>query len=201
MRSVAFIISCALCASLVAPVSEAANPEFQISPRVGFGSLEVDQFVGVNDDLVDTDTVGLGVGFGYLTSPGIVLEVGIEDFGNLDFFGFEDRFSLFERYVAVGYQAELGRGWRLTPRVGYSDWELRSEESPLFNPGPEDEREATGDDVFWSLNLSRRVSRVLTLGLNYKRGNYDFGTASTTTFNFMFTFGGRNGPSNNASAR
>ena len=196
MKVVAPIISCALCALLVPSVSQAANPEFQISPHVGFGSLDVDQFAGVNDELVDTKTVGLGVGFAYLSSPGIVLEVGVEDFGNLHLFNLEDRFSLDERYVAVGYQAELGRGWRLIPRVGYSSWKLRSEESPLFNPGPEEVREVSGDDVFWGLSLSRRVSRLVTLGLNYRQGHYDFGQTRSTTFHITFTFGGRAGQSN-----
>jgi hypothetical protein len=190
MKIVGLIISCALGALVLTPVSDAATPEFQLSPHVGVGSLEVDQFVGVNDEQIDTNTVGMGFGAAYLTSPGILLEIGVEGSGNLSLFELEDDYSLTERFAAIGYQAELGSGWRLVPRVGYAGWRLRSEESPLFNPGPEEVREVRGNDVFWGLSLSRRISRVVTMGVSYRQGSYDFGAVRTTSFHITLAFGG-----------
>jgi len=177
-----------LCASFVTPSAISATPEFQFSPRVGVGSLSVDQYASVNNAPDDTRTVGVGFGFGYLTAPGIVLEIGVDDFGNINLLSFEDDFSLHQQFASVGYQAELGRGWRLVPRVGYARWKLRSEESPLFNPGPEEVRKVRGDDQFWELGLYRRISRVVTLGMSYKQGNYEFGDTRTTVFNVTMGF-------------
>ena len=172
----------ALCALVVARHAAAATSEFQITPRAGIGELRINELVGVNDDLVDTDTMGIGVGFGVLTPIGVVLEAGADSFGDFDFFNALDSFSLTQQFVSVGYQLELGDGWRLVPRAGHARWKLRSEEGLLFNSGPEQSRDARGYDYYWELSVSRRVSRTVTLGLNYKQGNYEFGRTRATAF-------------------
>jgi len=160
----------------------AAESEFQITPRAGLGDLRIDQFEGIDDNLAETDTYGLGVGFGVKTPVGVVFEAGVDHFGNFDFFNAFDGFSLSQKFVSIGYQFELGEGWRLVPRVGRAHWKVRNEEGRLFNPGPEETRSISGDDYFWEASVSRRISRVVTLGVNYKQGNFDFGRSRTTSF-------------------
>jgi hypothetical protein len=182
MRRALLALSFALGIALFGQRSVAATPEFQISPRAGLGSLRVDALVGVNDDLVSTDTYGIGAGFGYLTPIGIVGEIGADTFGDFDLFDSLDSFSLTQQFVALGYQAELGSGWRLVPKVGRAHWKLRSEEGRLFNPGPEEAREKRGYDYFWEVSLSRRISSVVTMGVVYKQGQYEFGRTRSTAF-------------------
>ena len=181
MRTLFTILAAAAALALHGTAS-AGQSEFQITPRAGLGDLRIDQFRGVNNNLADTDTYGLGVGVGVLTPIGVVFEAGVDDFGDFDFFNTFDSFNLTQKFASVGYQFELGEGWRLVPRVGRAHWKLRSEEGRIFNPGPEEVRSISGDDYFWEASISRRISRVVTLGMNYKQGNFDFGRSRTASF-------------------
>jgi len=160
----------------------------QIAPRVGKGSLRVDRFEGSDRFVADDDTAGLGVSLAYLTSPGVVFEIGTDSFGSFDLFGAIDNFRLTQAFASVGYQAELGHGWRLVPRFGRATWRLKAEEGFLFNPGPEQTREIRGGDYYWEVGLSRQISRVVALGVAYKQGDYDFGRARAATFNVTLGF-------------
>jgi hypothetical protein len=159
-----------------------AESEFQITPRIGVGELRIDRFVGVRDEEITTSTHGIGVSFGFLTPTGIVGEVGAETFGDFDLFDTFDSHELTQQFVSLGYQFELGDGWRIVPRAGRARWKLRSEEGLLFNPGPEETREVRGYEYFWELSVARRVSRTVTLGLNYKQGSYEFGRSQSAAF-------------------
>lgn len=173
----------ALCALFFSEQAAAAAPEFQITPRAGFGNLRVDAFQGVNEDaVIDTDTLGMGVGIGFLTPVGFVAEIGADSFGDFDFFDSFDSFSLTQQFASVGWQIELGEGWRVVPRAGRARWKLRSEEGRFLNPGPELTREVRGYNYFWEVGVSRRISKVVTLGVNYKQGSYEFGRTRSTAF-------------------
>jgi hypothetical protein len=175
-----------VCAALLGmQAAAAAAPEFQITPRVGQGSLHLDQpiqSINVEDTLTHDRTLGLGAGFGYLTSRGVVFEIGADSFGTFDLFDTFDSFSLQQKFASVGYQAELGRGWRLVPRVGRARWKLKAEEGWAFNPGPEEAQRLRGWNYYWELSLSHRISRVVAMGVQYKQGDYDFGRTRSTTF-------------------
>ena len=164
------------------PAPGLRESEFQITPRVGAGELRVDRFQGLTETLEEIDTHGVGVGFGFLTPIGVVIELGGEVFGEDNFFDTLDSFNLRQEFVSLGYQFELGSGWRFVPRAGVAHWKLRSEEGWLFNPGPEEVRELKGDDFFWEASVSRRISRVVSLGLDLKQGNYDFGRTRSAAF-------------------
>lgn len=194
------LITTAVCALLTIPGTLLAKSppdgassrrsEFQITPRVGVGDLRVDDFRGFNlrdidKDLSDLDTHGIGIGFGFLTPVGIVIEAGGEVFGEDDFFDTKDSFSLRQEFISLGYQFELGSGWRIVPRVGRAHWKLRSDERGFFDFDDDDDddfREVKGDDYFWEASVSRRISRVVTMGVNFKQGDYDFGRTRSAAF-------------------
>lgn len=182
MERLPLILSLALGLALFGQRAAAATPEFQITPRLGMGSLRVDAFAGINEDLVRTRTYGIGAGVGYLTRIGIVAEIGADTYGDFDFFDTFDSFSLTQEFISLGYQAEFGSGWRVVPRVGRAHWNLRSEEGRFLNPGPEDVQKKKGNDYFWEVSLSRRVSSMVTLGVVHKQGQYDFGRTRSTAF-------------------
>jgi hypothetical protein len=168
-----------------AHASFAAESEFQITPRIGQGELEIDQFEGVNEDLRETETYGLGISFGVLTPIGVVVEIGGDAQGRLEIIDEDDDFSLSQRYVAVGYQIPLGDGWQLTPKVARSRWKLTSDNSLLdFNSSDNDT--LRGYEYVYEATIARKVSRVITLGLSYKQGNFDFGRARAVSFFAQF---------------
>ena len=176
------LLAMTLLAAFATHPARAAENEFQITPRAGTGDLRINAFEGVNDQLVDSDTLGLGCAFGYLTPIGILAEIGADSYGQWDLFDAFDSFSLSQRFVAVGYQFELGNGWRFVPKAGRARWKLHSDEGRLFHPGPEAENEVRGYGYYWEASVSRRISRVVALGVTYKQGNYDFGRSRTTAF-------------------
>lgn len=183
----AILLALTLTALGAAHEAAAAKAEFQLTPRAGVGNLRMDDFQLEGQNDLETDTVGLGVGVGVLTPIGVVLEVGADSYGNFDVFDAIDEFTVSQAFVSVGYQFELGNGWRIVPRVGRARWKLESEEGAFFNPGPEERNEIKGYDYFWEASVSRRISEVVTLGVGYKDGNFEFGHTRTTSF--MVTLG------------
>jgi hypothetical protein len=163
----------------VQPTFGAESSEFQITPRIGQGELKLDAFEGV-DGLHETDTYGLGVGFGVLTPIGLIFEVGADSYGNVEIFG-DEEFSLSQRYVAIGYQFEFGDGWRFVPKVSRARWKLRSDRG-LFDFNDDDDRALRGYEYTYEATVGRKVSRAVTLGMNYKQGDYDFGRARALSF-------------------
>ena len=169
----------------LAHAGQAAESEFQITPRIGQGELTIDRFEGVNEDLRETETYGLGLSFGVLTPIGVVFEVGGDSQGRLELFDEDDDFSLSQRYVAVGYQIPLGDGWQLTPKVARARWKLHSDNSLLdFNTADNDE--LRGYEYVYEATIARKISRVVTLGLNYKQGDFEFGRARAVAFVVQF---------------
>lgn len=175
-------------AMLLYTPASAATSEFQITPRLGAGSLKVRQFAGVNQERVNKDTLGVGATLGYLTPISVVLEIGADSFGDIDIWNISDSFSLSQQFAAVGYQFDLGNRWRFVPRVGRAHWKLHSKETPLFNPGPEETRNVKGNDYFWEVGVARQVSRVVTLGASFRQGQYDFGRTQSAAFTVTMGF-------------
>ncbi|MFL6551659.1 MAG: hypothetical protein ACJ8OJ_23425 [Povalibacter sp.] len=177
-----------LCALATTPTWAAEKAEFQISPRAGRGELKLDQFKNVDADLAEVDTAGLGVSFGVLTPIGVVLEIGTETYGNFNFFNADDEFTLRQHYLGVGYQFELGDGWRIVPKVGRSKWELTSDKGWLFHDDDVVSKESRGYENFWELGFGKRVNDVMTLGASVRSGDFDFGSAGSVSFVMTFGF-------------
>jgi hypothetical protein len=184
MRSRVLVGTLLLC--VAAQTAFSADSEFQITPRIGQGELQIDAFDGVNEELKETDVYGIGVSFGVLTPIGVVLEVGGESQGRFELFDEDDDFSLSTRYVALGYQLELGDGWSIVPKVSRVRWKLRSDDGLFDFVDSEDDQEMRGYEYMYEATVARKVSRVLTLGLNYKQGNFDFGKAREVSLLVQF---------------
>ena len=181
MRTTIIAATLALCTLMQPAFSEERDSEFQITPRIGQGELRLDAFDGVDENLHETDTYGLGIGFGIKTPIGLLFEVGGDSQGNIEIFDDDEEFNLTQRYLAIGYQFELGDGWRLIPKVSRTRWKLRSDEG-LFDFNDDDDKEMRGYEYVYEATIGKQVSRVLTLGLNYKQGDYDFGRARAVSF-------------------
>jgi hypothetical protein len=189
MRKVCMALAAA-CALVTTPALLAAerSSEFQISPRAGRGVLELDQFRGVDEDLEELDTGGLGVSFAVLTPVGVLVEGGTESFGNFDFFDADDEFVLRQDYIALGYQFDLGDGWHIVPKAGRAKWKLTSEKGWLLHDDDVETDLQRGYEYFWELGFGRRVSDVMSLGASVRSGSYDFGDSASASFVMTFSF-------------
>jgi hypothetical protein len=157
--------------------------EFQLAPRAGRGDVDIaPQFRGPNTPRGDADTFVGGFSVGFRAPFGLLIEVGHEAGVEFDLFDAVDAYDFSQYYVGVGYQFELGEGWRLVPKYERARWKLRSEEGQFANPGPERVDSVTGYEHIWEVNLSRRVSDTVALGVSHRQGDYLFGRARSTTF-------------------
>lgn len=156
--------------------------ELQLAPRGGGGDIDIKpQFRGPNIRS-DADTFVGGFSAGLRAPFGFLIEVGHEAAVEFDLFDAFDSYDFSQVYVGVGYQFELGEGWRFVPKYERSRWKLHSEEGAFANPGPEDSDTFRGYEHIWELNLSRRVSDTVALGVSHRQGDYLFGRARSTTF-------------------
>lgn len=183
---VALTTLCAL--ATTTPLLAAERTEFQISPRVGRGVLKLDQFRNVDDDLAELDTGGIGVSFGVVTPIGLLVEGGTESYGNFNFFDADDEFVLRQDYVALGYQFELGDGWRIAPKVGRAKWKLTSEKGWLLHDDDVETDLQRGYEYYWELGFGKRINDVMALGANVRSGSFEFGDAGSVAFVMTFVF-------------
>ena len=170
----------------------AAEQEFQITPRIGFGSIKLDQGTTsidvANRTEVKERSFDVGVTAGYVTPLGIVLEVGAQAQSNFTFGGTDDRLAFSEQFIAAGYQLEFGNGFRLTPTVGRTRWRLSTKEGVVANPGPELKERIDGYEDFWDVSLTKTVLDWMSMGARYRSTEYEFGRVSSTMFVVTFGF-------------
>lgn len=76
----------ALLLLLSGPVAMAADEEFQISPRLGKGNLQIHSDLPVDHTAVDVDTFGAGITFGYVTPYRCACRRRLHLAGQLEFF-------------------------------------------------------------------------------------------------------------------
>ena len=188
MRKLCMALATVCALGTSTPLLAAERTEFQISPRAGRGVLKLDQFRNVDDDLAELDTGGLGVSFAVVTPIGLLVEAGTETYGNFDFFNADDEFTLRQHYAALGYQFELGDGWRIVPKVGRSKWKLTSEKGWLLHDDDVETDIVRGYEYFWELDFAKRVNDVMSVGASVRSGSYEFGDAGSVAFVMTFSF-------------
>lgn len=188
MRKLCMALATVCALTTTTPLLAAERTEFQISPRLGRGLLELDQFRNVDEDLAELDTGGLGVSFAVVTPIGLLVEGGTESYGNFGFFNADDEFVLRQDYVALGYQFELGDGWHLVPKAGRARWKLTSERGWLLHDDDVETDIRRGYEYFWELGFGRRVNDVMSLGASVRSGSYEFGAATSIALVMRFAF-------------
>ena len=93
-----------------------------------------------------------------------------------------------ERGVLVGYSFDIHPNFRIVPMLGWSSWDLVTEEGAFFNSGPEDELEFNGTDTYGRLNFEFPVTDVLQTVASNVHGDYDIGSSKTTRLGIKFEF-------------
>lgn len=172
--------------ALAATPALATEAAIQISPRIGYGMLRIDEDKTLSGERETVDALNLGVTIGAVTPFGLMFEGGIHhDYGQ-SYFGADDRYELSSLSIAVGYQFETDSGARLIPKAGRTQWRLHDEEGRLFGAGTGEDRTFEGYDYFWELTVQKKVGRSTALGVTFKDNPFEFGSARAANFTVTF---------------
>lgn len=161
----------------------AGTDELQLNARIGTGSLRVKPNVLADRLPDDVDVTTFGIGLGYVTPIGILVEGNYASSANRDsdsdWFGDNDElhYRLSEYTLAIGYQLETPRGFRVIPKVGRSRWDLYSRDMPFLYGDVDDYHHLRGYQNFWELGLQKTLGKAVALGVTYKDNDFDFGSS------------------------
>lgn len=160
-----------------------------IAPYAGYAHLRVDRGrIYEQDDTVKVDALQVGGSLGFRAPFGLTLEVGQSDALHASWFDDHGDLELTHRYVSLGWRVPAGERWYLTPRVGRLHWTLESSHRWLFENGADRDYEIDGYENFWELGLSHELNPHISLGLNFKDVNEDFGHSRSLAFVASFAF-------------
>jgi hypothetical protein len=129
--------------------------------------------------------MGIGGGIGYLFDSRFIahLEVDIVESG---IFGTFDGYRLTHIDLSFGYRFRWKK-MHFTPKVGHADWRLRAKEGMFLNPGIEESRAVSDNDLVWgfSIGYSKTQSELI---LSYKNIDTDFGSYDLSNIGILIRF-------------
>jgi len=177
-------------ASLVTAVAQADEQgKVYIAPFVGSTHLRIDAGrVYGESDTIRFDSLALGVAAGFRAPFGLIVEVGHSSSTHANIFDDHGDYELTEGYGSVGWAFPLSDVWRLTPRVGRGNWDLSSNHRVLLDGAGERHRTVSGWANFWGVSLSRDLNSVISMGIDFKDVDEEFGHARSGTFMVSFRF-------------
>jgi len=184
------LVACA--AVMVATSAHAVDPQkthAYIAPYGGYTHLRLDEGTVYNElDTVRFDALTFGASFGFQMPIGFQVEIGRSHAVHADVFDDRGDFELTENYGAVGWRIPIAEGWHFTPKIGRVGWELSSDHRIMLDENGERHYDVTGWDNFYELSLTRELGKNVSLGVNFKDVDQDFGHARSGTFTASFAF-------------
>jgi len=172
-----------------APAARPDRAMVYIAPYTGLAHLRVDRgLMYQQDDAVKVDAIEFGVAVGFRASFGLMLEIGRSNALHANWLDDHGDIELKHAYGSVGWRLPVGEKWYFTPRIGRAHWELSSSHRWLFDGEGERHYEIDGWENFWELGLTHDINRHISMGLNFKDVNQDFGHARSLNFVASFAF-------------
>lgn len=161
-----------------------------ISPYAGYTHLRIDAGqIPEESGTLKADALQLGFSFGIRIPAGLLIEAGRSDAVHTDFFlGDEIDIDMKSYYGAVGWRIPFGEGWHFTPKLGRGKWKLSSSDIDWFDFDDDDGHEINGWDNFYELSLAREINDRISLGINFKDVDAQFGHSRSGTFVASFAF-------------
>jgi hypothetical protein len=160
-----------------------------IAPYAGGTHLRIDSGRVYNEaETIRFDSLQVGFTLGYRAPFGMLVEVGRSNAIHADIFDEHGDYELTQSYGAIGWQFAFADGWHIAPRVGRGRWELGSDHRVLLDGAGVRHYEVQGWDNFWEVALMRDVNSVMSLGVNFKDVDQEFGHSRTGEFLARFRF-------------
>ena len=173
---------------LVAGAAAAENrTEMQITPMVGYSHLRIDGDWLESGTTNRLDQLLWGATLGVKAPFNLVVEIGTANAVHEDWFSSND-FDLDMDFATIGYQADFGNGWRFVPKVGRMKWKLYSDDEHLVDRLGDPHKAIRGYDNYFEASLMRHLSESITLGVNFKDVDTEFGHSRSGALVVTFGF-------------
>jgi len=183
-----WLVACAAMA-VAAGAHAGEKAHAYIAPYAGFTHLRLNEgTVYQQTDTLKFDALLLGASFGFQWPAGFLAEVGRSHSVHADFFDDPGDFELTHTSGAVGWSIPFAEGWNFTPKIGRLKWELSSDNRVLLDSQGERHYDINGWDNFYELNLTKEISKSVSMGAQFKDVDQEFGHARSGAFTVSFSF-------------
>ncbi len=167
--------------SLILPLPSYADEGFYLLAGIGESTAKVKSKYLVNSGDDSFENLDFQLSLGYQFSNNVLIELTSISHNSFLDIGFSDSASVYENMVLLGYRFDINEKFSVTPRIGYSSWEVKSSEGVLFNPGPEATTSKKGSDLTYMLSVSYNI-----LFMTVQSAEYDFGSLNSILIGVEF---------------
>jgi hypothetical protein len=182
------VVAAAALAASAQAVQAGNGGEFRISPFLGLAGTEVDGRYQEFGRTFEYDGYTVGISAAWRAPFGLVAEAGTSASGD-PYFGWATGGELREVYAAVGYDFDVAEDWRITPKLGWTSWELKAGEiEDLVDDRGEETDSIDGEDPFVELVVARRFGEHIAIGLALRAADVEFGKSRSAAFTLSWTF-------------
>jgi len=180
------LLGALLSSAAAAAMASAADDRFEITPRLGVTTLSLDAPALKSNQPIEEDAGVAGVNLRYVNAFGPVVDVGYNGQRTRNWDDHDNSFRLTQYELAVGWQFNTAHGFRITPKVGRTRWDLYSSDGLLTQTkaGTDTRR---GYDTFWELGLEKTVTENIALGVAFRDNGYEFGNVRSVAFIASFS--------------
>lgn len=177
------VVVALLASSALAGVATAAEStdRFEVTPRLGVTTLSLDAQALKSNQPIEEDAGQLGVNLRYVNHFGPMVEVGHNAQRTRNWDDHDNALRLTQYELAVGWQFETAKGFRITPKVGRARWDLYSPDA-LLTQTKAGTNTRRGYDTFWELSLEKTVTDSIALGVAFRDNGYEFGNVRSVAF-------------------
>lgn len=177
----------AVAALVMASAQAGDRGQFQLTPYVGHAKVKVEgQYLefGASETF---DQWIAGISAGYRAPFGLVAEIGVAASGE-PLFGWAVGGDVRETYIALGYDFDVGRGWHVTPKLGWTNWELQGGdlEDVVDGSGAQQDR-IDGEDAHLEIAVTKQFNDHVGIGFSLRHAEVEFGQVSSAAFRFVWS--------------
>jgi hypothetical protein len=147
-----------------------------IAPYAGGAHVRMDAENMVDGERHAMDLLLAGVSIGVRIPIGLTFEIGRSDAVHDDLSDWnQEGFQLAQRYIAVGWQFNLGDDWTLAPKYGRAKWSFDADDVNFVDRNGDVTDKVRGYDNFGEITLAKKLSDSFSLGLTVRGLETDFG--------------------------
>lgn len=183
MKSLVFVVI----GSLVSLHSTLAL-DYTVTVKGGWGEVRVDKNLAESNHTFSDEGNSFAGGAAVVFDSNITTGLELSSFNGANFLGADDRASLSERKLYLGYRFDLSDHFRLVPVLGVSNWKLRLKEGALSYFSEIESDTLKDTEVYGQLNVEFPINDFIAIVSSIQYTQFDFGVLRNAQAGVMFQF-------------